>query len=78
MGKNKRSKTSNDNSDFDEDYFDDYRQERKRKRETRRERRKNKRSMDDAINSEYYYAEDVIERLEYEEEEFRYNNNDEN
>jgi hypothetical protein len=72
MGKNKRSKTSND-SDFDEDYFDDYRQERKRKRETRRERRKNKRSVDAAINSTYY-ADEAIEQLEYEDEEFHYNN----
>jgi hypothetical protein len=75
MGKNKRSKTSND-SDFDEDYFDDYRQERKRKRETRRERRKNKRSVDDAINSAYYYTDEVIEQLGYEDEEFHYNNDD--
>ena len=55
------------------DFFDDPRQERKRKRETRRERRISKRSVDSAINSAYYHADDVIEQLEYDEDEFYYN-----
>lgn len=73
MGKNKRSKTSNSESDDPDDFFDDPRQERKRKRETRRERRSSKRSVDSAINSAYYHADDVIEQLEYDEDEFYYN-----